>query len=686
MSEASLATILIVEDDQVTRMTLSKVLSRSGYRIIETKNGREGLSAYMEHHPDLVLMDVMMPRLDGFAATRAIREYEQERAIPILMLTSLDDIESIDGAFDAGATDFITKPINWGIFVQRVKYALRTATIEAKLRNQQAQLNFAQKLAKLGYWEWDALQDRVTGSDSAFALFDVPAKGKITLEQFLGHVKPQDKSLINQALSDLTLGHSAIQVSFRIISHDGSIRHVEFLGQGEFSADGHLIRINGSAQDISRLHRAETQIEYQNNHDSLTGLPNRHHATRTLKCYLDESGQKKCAVILFDIDRFKHLNGHLGQEYGDQLLISLAQRLKRIIREEDYVARLGNDEFCILISNLHSLNELNHLINRLEKNLNSPFVIDTQEVFLSFSTGIASYPDDGQSAEELLNNANIARANAKNLGGNQYLFYQNHMNESVKESIQLENDLRNALKNREIEVYYQPQVDAQTLKPCGSEALVRWHHPKMGLISPAVFVPLAETIGLINEIGDYVMRQAIMQTCEWYQQGYPLRVGINLSSRQFTHNDLMRTMQSILSETKLPSHLIDLEITESLAMNDANHTKHQLNGLKAMGVSISIDDFGTGYSSLAYLQSFPIDTIKIDRSFVMNLDSNAGRAIAKAIIAMGHALDLEVIAEGIENDEQVTQLRSKGCHIFQGFKFGKPMPADDFFKWLQSHH
>ncbi|BBP44832.1 two-component system response regulator [Thiosulfatimonas sediminis] len=675
--------VLIIEDDSVTRMMLAKVLTHSGYEIIQATNGREGLGAYMQHNPNVVLMDVMMPVMDGFAATRAIREYEQKRAVPILMLTALDDIHSIDDAFDAGATDFITKPINWGIFAQRIKYALRTAQIEDRLRSRQAELNFAQQLAKLGYWEWDAVNNLVTGSTSAFAIFDVPMKQHTSLEQFLAHVMSKDKPMLLQAFNEASQGQSKIQTSFRVVSHDGMIKHIECLGEVDFDQQNNVLKITGSVQDISRLHRAESQIEYQNTHDSLTNLPNRNHFNKTFKKHLSEYPKRLCAVIVFDIDRFKQINTHFGQGFGDELLISIAQRLKRITRDGDYVARIGSDEFSILILNIATTEELNHLLNRLKQNLSGAFVIHQEELFLSISTGVSVYPQDGNNADLLLNNANIARAKAKAEGGNQLLFFRNEMNQAAQASMQLENELRNAVKKKQIEVYYQPQIDAQTLRPIGSEALVRWNHPTLGMISPVTFIPLAESTGLIIEIGNFVLQQAVKQTAKWYKKGHQLRIGINLSSRQFTQSDLMLEVQQALSSNELPSALIDLEITESLAMNDAERTTRLLKGLKAMGVSISIDDFGTGYSSLAYLNSFPIDTIKIDRCFIKNLDTQAGQTIANTIIAMAKSLDLEVIAEGIETEEQMHYLQSKECDILQGFKFGKPMPAKEFEAWLE---
>ena len=680
--------ILVVEDDAVTRLTLVKVLSHSGYEVVHASNGREGFSSFIEHKPSLILMDAMMPEMNGYEAIQAIRNYEKERASPILMLTALEDSESIEQAFEAGATDFITKPINWELLAQRVKYALRSSQIEDKLRSSQSQLVFAQKLAKLGYWEWDAIKDEVTGSESVFILFGIPKQPGVTLEQFLSNILPKDLPIIQQAISEANQGQSHIQISFRSLQHDGNLTHIECLGEVSFDRDNQVTKITGSAQDISRLHKAESLIQYQTQHDSLTELPNRASFTETLNDFLlNQSSKRLSAVIIFDIDRFKQVNGNLGQEQGDNLLISLAQRLNRITREEDNCARLGSDEFAVLIRNVEDQHELNLLLNRFTHDLNAPFMINNKELFISYSMGVSVHPDDAKSTEKLVSHANIARSKAKSLGGNQFTFYRPEMNENAQDMLSLENDLRRALQNNEIEVFYQPQVNTKTLAPTGAEALVRWRHPTRGIVSPVVFIPLAESTGMIIEIGQYVLETAVKDAENWHALGYDqMHIGINLSSRQFTQSNLMKLVQKVTSQSKLPPHFIDLEITESLAMSNAETNINILNGLKAIGVSLSIDDFGTGYSSLAYLHSFPIDTIKIDRSFVLNLDTKEGRAIAKTILAMAESLKLEVVAEGIELEEQVEFFKGKHCNIFQGYKFGKPMPKNEFLVWLKEYN
>lgn len=680
----SQTTILIVEDNPITGLTLTKILTQAGYQTIKATNGHEGLKMFIKHQPDLVLMDIIMPMADGYETIKSIRDFEVDRSTPILMLTSLDTQDLIEKAFENGATDFIIKPINWGLLAQRVKYALRSAHTEQQLRTTQSQLMYAQKLAKLGYWEWDAVNDEVSGSQSAFSLFGLPNENSVDLNTFIRNVTDKDKPIIHQAISELNRNQTKVQISFRTIQSNDDLKHIECLGEATFDQTKKLIKITGTAQDISRLHNAESLIQYQAEHDNLTQLPNRSSFSKTLLSALQKTNpQKVSAVVVLDIDRFKKINESLGQELGDNLLLAIAKRLNRITREHDHVARLGSDEFVVFLQNMNSISDLNILISRFHQQLLAPFVITGKELYISYSIGISVHPDDTHSAETLINNANIARTTAKKAGGNQFVFYKPEMNENAHDLLRLENDLRKALKNREIEVFYQPQVYANTLNPKGTEALARWRHPKKGIISPTVFIPLAESTGLISDIGEFVLTTALRDTEKWHQRGHKLHVSVNISGRQFIQTNFTKIIEDVLTNINIDPSFLTLEITESLAMSNAEDNIQTLKALKLMGVSLAIDDFGTGYSSLAYLHSFPIDIIKIDRSFVTNLDSQEGEAIARTILAMASNLNLEVVAEGIEDEKHVDFFKQKHCHIFQGFKFGKPMPAEDLDEWLK---
>ena len=676
--------ILVVIQDAEIRMTAVSVLNHAGFQTLDTHDGRESISLFMEQQPDLVLIDTPISTQDDYEVIQAIKKFDTNRAVPILILTEPEDINTMEYAFKAGATDFTIHSNHLKHLAQRIKYILRSAKTEQQLRKNLAQLDHIQKLAKIGYWEWDASEDQVYGSHLTFSLLGIPKQREVSFEQFISHVLPKDSPIVHQAISDANQGLSYIAINFRVMQLDGNTIHVECLGNCSFSQSGQLQKISGSLQDITRLHRDESLIEYQNRHDALTGLPNRAYFSETLKTFLAERNSKALsAVIIFDIDRFKQININLSQAQGDHLLRNLAQRVSRVIREADFAARLGSDEFAILVKNVQDLSELNLLMGRIMYDLSKPFILNYQEIFISYSFGVSVFPNDAKNVESLLNHANISRSIAKTQGGNQFVFYHSGMNAKAQGLLSLENDLRRALDNHQIEVFYQPQVDAITLLPTGAEALVRWNHPEHGIISPTVFIPLAESTGLIIDIGRYVLQSAILEAQKWHDMGFStMRIGINLSSRQFTQSNLMKDVQTVLSQTSLPPQFVDLELTESLAMNDAENSLDILKGLKALGVSLAIDDFGTGYSSLAYLQSFPIDTIKVDQSFVHNLESQEGQSITRTILAMAESLNLEVIAEGIESDKQAEFFKDKHCAIFQGFKYGKPMPSTQFINWL----
>jgi EAL domain-containing protein (putative c-di-GMP-specific phosphodiesterase class I) len=352
-------------------------------------------------------------------------------------------------------------------------------------------------------------------------------------------------------------------------------------------------------------------------------------------------------------------------------------------RSEDCIARLNGDEFAIMISKVDKDN-LHTVLKRIMQSLSQPFMIDNQERFLSFSMGASVYGWHSHNAEGLLRQANIARINAKHLGGHGFKVFESHMDNLSSTGFELENDLRKSLANNQIEVYYQPVVDARTYDIIGVEALLRWHHLTEGFISPAIFITLAETIGYIHELSQFVMSEAIKDCASWHAMGYPISVAINLSTRQFNESLLIAETHRLIERYQLAPEFINLEITENLAMSNGEQTVSILKGLKALGVKIAIDDFGTGYSSLTYLHRFPIDTLKVDRSFVRAIDQKEGQAVAKTIVALAKSLELKTVAEGIETKEQIEFMQSLDCDYFQGFIFAKPMPQNDLIEFLKN--
>lgn len=450
---------------------------------------------------------------------------------------------------------------------------------------------------------------------------------------------------------------------------------------------GDVSRVVYILRDVTERSRSVEEIHQLSNFDKLTGLPNRVLFLERLRSDLDkairESGM--VAVIFLDLDRFKGINDTLGHAIGDQLLMGVSQRLSECLRKKDLVARVGGDEFVVILPNLDDESVAEAVVKRSLETLSEAFDIDGQEVFCTVSIGLAFYPHDGQDEDALLKNAEFAMYQAKEKGRNTWQRFSLETNAGAVEKLVLETGLRHALERNELFLHYQPQVLTEDGSPVGAEALCRWQHPYLGLVPPMKFIPIAEETGLILEIGNWVLREACRQSVAWRQQGLPaIRIGINLSGRQFKDPKLVDQVAEILKETDIDPTLVELELTESMLMDDASGTAAVLQKLRLLGVHLAIDDFGTGYSSLSYLKHFPIDRVKIDRSFVMDIETDADdAAIAGAIIAMSHSLKLDVIAEGVETEEQLKFLRERNCDEIQGYYFGKPMAAEDFANYLQ---
>ncbi|MDF2959394.1 MAG: sensor diguanylate cyclase/phosphodiesterase [Paenibacillus sp.] len=436
----------------------------------------------------------------------------------------------------------------------------------------------------------------------------------------------------------------------------------------------------------NELKAKNAEIEYYAYHDFLTGLPNRRSFINRLQDRLEKSdGSSSLAIIFVDLDRFKFVNDTFGHSVGDLLLKAVAARISEDIQAHGTVSRTGGDEFILEIVH-NSREDISLIAQRILNHLSKPFICDGNEIFITPSLGISLFPDDGKNAEALVHHADIAMYRAKEQGRNNYQFYANEMNEVISKRVQLEKRLRTALDNNEFILHYQPQIDLQTGKINGMEALIRWNQPEMGLISPVEFIPLAEETGLIVPIGEWVLRKACEQNVFWQKAGNPpMRVSVNLSARQFLQKNLIEDVQQILLETGLEPKLLELEITESMAMHNEEYVIAKLNSLRNIGIQIAIDDFGTGYSSLSYLKKLPINTLKIDKSFLFDIKNDTdNEEITSTIIAMARSMKLNVIAEGVETKEQLYFLQQRQCNEAQGYLFSRPLNAEDFGKLLAS--
>jgi diguanylate cyclase (GGDEF)-like protein/PAS domain S-box-containing protein len=697
--ERTSALVLVVDDEDLVRMLAREALEQSGLEVCEATNGVEGVKQFAERRPDLVVLDVMMPEMDGFTACSKLRGLVGGSRVPILIMTGLDDAVSIASAYEHGATDFITKPINPTILVHRVRYMLRgSRTLDALLRSE-ARLGLAQRIAKIGNWEWNPQTGNFSASSELCRLMGIrPRDFGGTLDSFLLTVHGDDRERVERALKQILSVRLPCDIDHRIILPNGGEFTVNLQAEAVFDDQLKSLTIVGTAQDISERKRSEREIHRLAYFDSLTGLPNRilfkDRVTRALAHA--SRYQSMLAILFLDLDRFKIINDTLGHNIGDLLLKHVADRLTDSVRHSDSIgratekeaehelARLGGDEFTVLLTNLHDVQDAAKVARRMLEALARPFLIDGHEIFVTVSVGIAVFPSDGDSVDILLKNSDSAMYYAKEEGRNNVQFYSNVMNAAANERLVLESELRHAKEREEFVVYYQPQIDLRTNRIIGAEALVRWQHPQRGLLGPTVFLSAAADTGLIRAIDEWVLLAACRQVRSWQQRGLMApRVSINMSNSLFHGNTLLKAVKEALRETGLSPLCLELELTESVAMRNVDMSIAMLNELKAIGVQLSIDDFGTGYSSLSYLQRLPIDTVKIDQSFIQEILTKAQPVpIVRAIIAIAHSLQLCVLAEGVEQEEQRTILLAEGCDQAQGYLFGRPMQTEQFAKLL----
>lgn len=685
---------MVVDDDDAVRLLARETLEQCGYAVSDVKNGEQAIDLFNEKLPDIVLLDVVMPGIDGFCVCSAIRSTAAGRDTPILMMTGLEDLESIDSAYKAGATDFITKPINWHILRYRVNYMLRASGAMEQLRESRAGLAHAQSLAHIGSWEWDLATGELRCSEEVFSI--CCPEGERCDNPILDQVHPLDRCMVRGHIDDAIAKRSAVSFDYRILLGGSTERtlHAEIVTV--LDDGGEPVCLTGTIQDITDRKNAEEQIRLLAYYDALTGLPNRRFFLQQLEqavVYANRN-DRMLAVLFLDLDRFKLVNDTLGHGVGDRLLQDVADRLLRCVRKNDclaradgegppsLVSRLGGDEFTIMLSDIDHFQDVAKVARRILDTVSLPYALEGQEVFISTSIGISLYPFDACNASELVRNADGAMYHAKEQGRNGYQIYDESMNAKALERIILESQLHKALKDEEFVIYYQPQVATRSGRVIGIEALVRWDSRELGVVEPVRFLPLAEEIGLIIQIDQWVMTNACRQLRQWLDAGLPpVTLAVNISGQHFMKNELLETVTAVLAETGIDPAFLELELTEGVLMQHTERTVKTLKALKGMGVRLAIDDFGTGFSSLSYLKRFPLDVLKIDRTFINEITTDPDdAAITLATIEMAHTLKLQVIAEGVETPAQLEFLTRNGCDNYQGYLFSRPVPPEEIPK------
>ncbi|GBG15494.1 uncharacterized protein NMK_3102 [Novimethylophilus kurashikiensis] len=709
ISDASKPKILIVDDDPRNLIALERLLQKVDAEVIAANSGNKALAMTLDHDFVLILLDVHMPDIDGYEVAHLLQGEARTSGIPIIFLTAAytDDHHKLK-AYASGAVDYLEKPINDVVLLSKVRVFL-------ELRKKEELQEVMARLAEVNRKLEDEIELR-RGSEAAHrqladTVFTAAREGIMITDA------EQRVIAVNPALTAMSGYNSADAVGQLDFIRDCSRHDEDFCAalntqllksdhwQGEIwcrkkcgepflawfsisairESGGHVAKYIHVITDITQRKDDELKLWRQANFDPLTGLPNRVLFLELLSNAVADLRREggSVALMFIDIDRFKLINDSLGHGVGDLLLQEVAIRLKACLRENDVVARLSGDEFTVILKGVHDSAHTIPVAQEIISEMAKPFIINGNEVCVGASIGISLLPQDADSASSLLRNADMAMYSAKESGRSAFAFFARQMNEKVQSVVRLSNDLRYAIDRDELQVYYQPIVDADTLETVAAEALVRWQHPRLGLVSPADFIPIAEDTGFIGPLTEWVVQRACRDAGQWRQKNdRELRVSVNLSNRHRHLENCVSLAAASLQQAGLPREALTFEITESFAMEDVE----RLQAIRAGGIGLAIDDFGTGYSSLSYLRRLPADVLKIDRSFVSELGTDADATmLVGSIIAIAHGLRMRVVAEGVETREQLAYLQAAGCDLLQGYFFSKPLPNAAFNDFLDRH-
>lgn len=680
---APVPTLLIVDDDPTVRLLTSSGLKKRGYQVIQAMDAEQAMLLMQDKNPDLALVDVSMPGRNGFEFVQAVRNGEAgnaNRERPLLMLTGSDDVQSIDQAFTSGATDFITKPINLPLLVERVKYALRGAEREKALREAQIEQASACKLASLGFWQLNFSNDALTWSEDATEVLNCATLPK-SRQALLKLLNASDGLRLDTALKVAREGQDGLNLEITL--YLGHSERIVRLQSDPKTQEGQLI---GAFQDVTALRAFEDKALYLAEYDELTDLPKRRLFLNLLDEKLTDRKPTVWSIGVIDISRLHRINDALGIEAGDQVLAMFAKRLKNILGHEALMCRLEADTFAVAIPHTDS-EQMRAYYQHWLQPLARAHHVKSEEVFVDFTAGVSLYPQDGSNSDELLRTALLAQRFCRDHAGNQkVMFYRDVASSEENHALSLENDLRKALENQEFFLVYQPKQQLSTSRFIGVEALLRWRHPTRGVVSPGEFIPLLEESGLIIDVGDWVAEEACRQLAQWQAEGIEVGMAINISARQFEQFGLASRLSRHVAQYAIQPRQLELEITESTAMINPEATLLTLYELRKLGFKLAIDDFGTGHSSYVYLLRFPMDTLKIDRSFIIDIaDARLNRAIVRSLTALSQGLGIKTVAEGVETQRQRDYLDALDVDDIQGFLLARPMEPQACLAFLQAH-
>lgn len=684
--------ILIVDDDASLRRTLPQILANPGRNFDLACNVGEALTRLDASQYDLVVLDYRLPDGTGLTVLDWLSEHQREEAV--VMISGEDAIDAVIGALRRGADDFVRKPYHVAQLQRAVQNALHKTVLERANRAMSERLRASERL------------HRFLVEHSPDLIFTLDAHGRFSfvnprIEELLGF---QRNHLLETPFAELVVEEDADRVANLLEAQqerpDASftlelrlrraqpmgepyvsvvLQGIPMLGRGD-SNEGGYAGLYGIARDVSDQKRAEEIISFQTYHDQLTRLPNRSLFRDRLELALTNARRhsRALAVLFVDIDRFKLVNDTYGHSEGDALIRGVAARLSGALRRSDTLARVGGDEFTVLLPDVRGSEDTEVIANKILSAMEAPLTLSHGDFRATLSVGIAMYPADGETCETLLQHADIAMSQVKRSGKNGFRFFAPELNTSHQGRLALENDLRVALERGQFELHFQPQVSLSRRRVVGVEALLRWNHPENGLISPATFVPIAEELGMIGDISHWVLEHSCAQLAQWRSRGHDdIKMSLNLAAKDFERGDIVVSVIDCITRHALPPGQVTLEITEHMMMQDTPGVTDKVRRLREVGVGIAIDDFGTGYSALAYLQKLPISTLKIDRSFVKDLGGLMTNPIISAIIGIARGFDLELVAEGVEHPQQAAMLRALGCDVMQGYYFARPVRADD---------